>query len=75
MKEFCELVWFCEVYNLILMGLLGIGKIFLVVGFVFDVVKVGYKVYLMIMEDIVNCFRFKDILILVMMIYNKILCV
>ena len=68
-----ELVWIENAYNLILMGPSGTGKTFIAAGLIYQAVKMGYKAYLITMEELVNIIRNKSSSVSAMQKYNRLL--
>jgi len=73
LRELRELVWVNQAYNLLLIGASGTGKTFIAAGLVYEVVKAGYKAYLITMEDLLICLKTRDVSRHAMKTYKRIM--
>lgn len=73
LRELRQLGWLEQTYNLILMGPSGTGKTFITAGLVYEAVKMGYKAYMVTMEDIINIIKMKTLIPSAMTTYNRLL--
>lgn len=73
LRELRELEWVNQTYNLLLIGTSGTGKTFLAAGLVYEVVKAGYKAYLMTLEDLLICLKTREVSKHAMKTYKRIM--
>jgi DNA replication protein DnaC len=61
LNQLKELTWLEQLYNIILLGPPGVGKIHLAVGLGIEAINQGYKVIFTTMGDLVNVLKTEDI--------------